>query len=371
MKRNLIRYLILIVIFKSFLIAEDYFFKVKVDKKKAYQREAILLEIDFHKKENLNNINLDFTPKDKRFNFKKVDRRVEYKDGYEIEKFKYLVFAKSKGWFKIRLKPVLTIDKNNGGIGLLKNKKIIKLKPIQLEIIQVKRGINLVGEFNLTTSIDKPVVLANEPVHLNFNFIKNITLKNINLTYNSIKNTSIYKGDLKITKISNKLEKLTKKIAFISDSNFTIPSLSIKYFNPKTKKVEITKTDEFNITVYKNNKIYKSLLDKIEPKKDIKYYENKIIKYFPYIAIFIFGFLIGKFSRIKLPKFKTKKITLYDEIKESKNKKEIIKLLLPYINKGEILEHIKMLEKENLKFKKIKKEILKDKKLKYFQATLS
>ena len=365
MKRHLGRYLILILIFKSFLIAEDYFFKVKVDKKKAYQREPILLEIDFYKKEDLNNISLNFTPKDRRFNFKRIMKRVEYKNGYEIEKFKYLVFAKSKGWFKIRLKPVVIIDKSGSGLGLLKDKKIIKLKPIQLNIIQVKRGIDLVGEFNLTTSIDKSVILANEPIHLNFNFIKNITLKDINLTYNNIKNTSIYEDDLKIKKLSYKLEKLTQKIAFVSDTNFTIPSLSIKYFNPNTKKVEVTKTDEFNITVYKDNKIYENLLDKTEPKKDIKYYENKIIKYFPYFAIFIFGFLIGKFFSIKLPKFKIKKITLYDGIKEAKNPKELIKILIPYVNYNGILEHIKTLEDKNLKFKKVKKEILRDFKLKF------
>lgn len=361
MKKTLGKYLIFLLFF-NFLYAEDYFFKTKVDKNQAYQREAILLQVDFYKREDLTNITFDFTPQDRRFNFKKIEKRVEFKDGYEIEKYKYLAFAKSKGWFKIRLKPTIKIDKSSDGLGLLKKQKTIDLEPIQLEILQVQRDIDFVGEFELNVSIDKRVVLKNEPVHLNLNFKQSATPKEIELKYN-IKDIDIYEGDIDSEKISDITKKLNQKISFVSDKNFTIPSLSFKYFNVKTKRVEEAKTSEFNITIYEDKRIFEKLLDEEPKPKDIKYYQAEVIKYSPYFIVFIVGFILGRLLNIKLPKFRKKRKTLFDEIKATKEKRELIKLLLPYANDRKILEYMNKLEDENLKFKKIKKEIIKDKSL--------
>ena len=50
-------------------------------------------------------------------------------------------------------------------------------------------------------------------------------------------------------KIDEKNGIFSQKIAFVADSNFTIPSFGIRYFDPKTKKIVNKSTDPVAITV--------------------------------------------------------------------------------------------------------------------------
>ena len=143
------------------------------------------------------------------------------------------------------------------------------------------------------------------------------------------------------------IDRYTKKFILISDSNFTIPPLSLKYYNQHTKDIDILRTNAFNISIntpitIKENNLYFSLF---------------IYFCILTLSVFYIGYMIKIFDSIA---FIDKKSYFKKQLKKTKNKEELLKKVVPYLHTNRQLMHLiyKLEMVESSSFKKLKKEIL-------------
>ena len=152
---------------------------------------------------------------------------------------------------------------------------------------------------------------------------------------------------------------LTQKIAFLSESNFTIPPFELKFFNLDTNKTEIISTKEIAVKV-KNAKpkeelVIKRETVKSEPKTVVNVTKNS---YSELLIFFILGTVFGVVLMLLAPWNYFKRDTKYVDLK---NPKILLIKLLPYKDNEDVKEFIEMIEAS---FYGDKKEILDKKKLK-------
>lgn len=366
MKRNLGRFIITFLTLSIVLFAkEDYFFESKVSKRDIYLNEAVILQVEFHKREYLSNISIEFEPKsDKNFQIERIERRLLFKDGYQIERFKYLLFPNRVGKVELNLKPKLLIASKDAikettvgkdlPVELYQKSKVINLDSIEFQV--EKLNVKYVGEFKLESKIDKLKALENEPIHLRVKLKKPFTKTPIDINY-SIEGVKIFQRDLSFQKFDT-YELIEREFVFVSDRNFTIAPLEIKYLNPKTKEIEIAKSENYQIEIYRDEKIFSSLLEHKEDNvESIKSNIRYILTLYPYLVVFIIGVLFGKLLNFKILKREFKELSFKERVKRAKTNRELIQLLLP--KNSEFRYELNMLELKDEKLSKVKKSILK------------
>jgi hypothetical protein len=161
---------------------------------------------------------------------------------------------------------------------------------------------------------------------------------------------------------------LTQKLVFVGDSNFTIPSFTLKYFDLKSDKIRILKTDPIHVTV-RGNTLKKELkITRDEPNVEVvKSDDRKTVtveknNYLYITFAFFVGLIIGIFIMILKGAKRSSKTLKID----MKNEKVLLIKLLPFKDIDsdvarlvEVLENnIYSKEKQNLD-KKLLKEMIK------------
>jgi len=129
-----------------------------------------------------------------------------------------------------------------------------------------------------------------------------------------------------------------QNFTIVSDTNYTIPSFTLKEFNGITKTIS---TKPIKVHVIGFVKQYKA------KEKDMQKNDVIVTKKENYnILFFIIGIVIGSIGTFLLLNFKRKEKDIYSKIK-SANQKELFNLLIPYSNDEYIKETLKKLE-ENI-----------------------
>ncbi len=228
--------------------------------------------------------------------------------------------------------------------------KVIKLKPLTLDVAPLDKGTKLVGDFTLRHAIDKHVIQPDEQV-------------NITYTVQGRGYKPQIKELLKITNVSSFLsyehfeDKLFYKeiyrYALLSDHNFTISALTIKAYNPDKKNYYTLKTDPLNITVTKPHKSNRSTFD---AKYVITFFKNII----SYILFFIAGLLAALLLHLNQHKPET---TLEDQISSANNTRDLLRILLAHKDRS-TSGFITQLEeaiynKKEISLRKMKRDILR------------
>lgn len=352
------------------LFANDYFFKLDVDKNRAYINEPILLNLSFYKNMDLDYITSKFEPKIDNFEVRLLEKRVSGEDEFLITNYIYLLTPKVDGNFTLNLKAMVeevtassveasTIGKNQANLDEALDKTITttNLTPLNIEVLN--NTLSFVGDIKIETKIDSTNIIANNPI--NFEVIVNFSgdiekLQDINFTIEGVK---IFTDEPK--RVFNFYDRvggtLKQKFALVANSTFTIPKIEFKYLNPKTNRVEIASSKEIIVEVQPNEEIVKRLLDEPKEDKSLEYLKEVLI----YLSFTIFGFILCKI--IKIPKREKKEISNYQEIENAKSAKELLQLLFKYNKNRDILKLIERVEKiaysnskENIK--EIKREVI-------------
>jgi len=257
---------------------------------------------------------------------------------------------------------------------------------LKINVEPLPNNLELYGHFLITASVDKKVANANEPVNLtikiegegNFDDIKKFNLQ--------IPNAMIYNNEPKVEKkiINGKQKGLfIQKIAIVADSNYTIPSFELNYYDSQLKKPVTIKTNPIAITIKGVTNVgikSKASKAKVEVAKEpdtnkqssnIK--ESKEQNSTNGYLYLLVGFILGIFTMYLANQidFKGKKKSqkpIAVQIKKAKNDKELYKLLLPYAKDGYIKNIVKKLE-ENI-YKNAKNKIDKDELIDYFDEMI-
>jgi len=229
-----------------------------------------------------------------------------------------------------------------------------------LQVKAIPNGASLIGDFTIKTELDKQEINPNEALNLSVVVEGVGNLEDIKSFKPYIENVNVF--DEKIVLNANKL---TQKLAFVSDRDFTIPAFELAFFNTKTQKVQKIKTEPIEIKV-SGSAIKKELsVQRDETPKDEVVVEKEIVKTVIDKTMlglaFVVGLALGVALMLLLPLRRAKREQSFD----IKNEKLLMMKLLPYKEDVDVQKIVDILEKnlysnaKEVVDKKLLKEIVK------------
>ena len=358
--------------------SNDFDLTLLSSKNSLYVGEEFKIKLIFKYKRGLQITNLGFEqPNFENFWYKKIDDASKrYEDGgYIVQELEFLLFPQKSG--ELTIEPlrvdVQMLDSNNpGGFGFFStNAKVKKIYSNQLKFVVKKLpdNVTLIGDFEINANVDKTKIKQGEGISYKLNITGIGNFDDIQDIKLDIANATIYDNKPEIkTKYSEKGYEgtYTKVYSIIPNDSLEIPSITFKYFNKKENKVVIKKTKSIKIEV-ENQVSKKVVLEKpkevTEVKKDIvikkeSSFEDKLI--FFVLGVIFTLLIIGLFIyvRIQLGKKTKKDMPLIKLVKGTKNKKDMMKVLVPFIKSNPKLDNMIIQCESEKDFKVLKKEII-------------
>jgi hypothetical protein len=368
-----------IIIQKALKTQSDIFdFSIKTDKDDLYVGENFILTMVFKYKKDVDIIDLSFDkPNFNDFWYKQIDNSKKYEDGdFTVFEIQFLMFALKEGAREINPLGInaQVMDKNSYSIfSSTRNKKIYS-NELNFNIKTLPENINLIGNFEISASVDKQMVKKGEAVSFKLNIIGSGNIDDIPDIKIPIDDVTIYENKplVKTKFLNNEYKGEWEKVfSIIANRSFTIPSIKLDYFDKNLSKVISKQTNSFNIEVLDEEikkevlleKATEKILPEEKPKEIIKVVEqtstlDRIIFFFLGIA---FSVLIISlyFYVITLKRKKQEDKPLVKKVKESKTKDELLKILAVYLKIDVKLDaYIFELEKTQ-DIDSLKKEIIK------------
>ncbi|MCK4737743.1 MAG: BatD family protein [Sulfurimonas sp.] len=343
---------------------KNFILTLSTNKKELFIGETFELTLIFKQKIDSGAVDSEFTPpKLKGFWIKNESKPKSHQEGrYTITKVVYTMAAQRAGKLKIAKAQMRIASRSNKAnswgdwIPTIKWKTYFS-NELNLDVKPLPSGVNLVGDFSIDVKVDKKEVNANEAVNLT---VEVLGIGNLE----DIKNFKPYINEVSVfdEKIVIEGTKLTQKIAFIAERDFTIPAFNLKYFDTQAKKIKTISSKEIEIKI-KNAKVQKELTIKREDKSSVEVQSSSSAE-FDKTILFI-TFIIGFASGILLMLLKPLKGFKKDNSISLKDPKVLLMKLLPYKDDEEVGKIVDILEKsiysnEKLEYdKKILKGIMK------------
>lgn len=265
---------------------------------------------------------------------------------------------------KIRVAPTLDIGIGQSNdqsyqrfkdISAFDNTKITQFKPNPLTITLKNQPLHFtpyVGQFTIQTKIDATTIKPHQPLHFTVTIqgeggIDTFALPELKIDHaNTVGNVI----EEKVSYDKTRMGKKTFGYTITAENNFTIPSLKWDIFDPQTSTHHLLETKPITILVQKES-----------PSQNVSLPFEESIQAPHTLFNNLLYFIVGALSSLvalKLFSFskKRKGVVKTDEEKilHSKDHKELLALLLPYIHNPQVNETIKELEEYLYNGKKIK-----------------
>ena len=238
---------------------------IKLSKEKVHVGEMVEFDLVFKKKPNVPVYKLDIEePKFEDFWVKKLDGVIEGVEGeYTTQTHRYLLFAQKSGELSI---PSITANigqlsrQNRRGIDPFFNSAFgqqlrytkVFSNALSVEVEALPNGLELYGDFNIKAKVDKRSVLANKPLNLTL-VVKGVgNIDDVQKFTLDIPGAIIYANEPVINshvqdgKYGGTFE---QKIVIIADSSYTIPPISLHYFDSTTQQERVITTEAIAIDV--------------------------------------------------------------------------------------------------------------------------
>jgi hypothetical protein len=359
---------------------EDFVIQIKADKTEVKVGESINLDVMFKYKLDSKIDKLQISdPKLENFWIKKVGDVEKSSDkDYIVFTQKYLLFPQKSGEYDLKsieadigkaFKQKMANDFFNDPFfkdqffdsmtSTIKWQKVYS-NDLHISVKPLPNNLELFGDYTLKATVDKTLVEANQPVNLtiDINGVGNIDdIQKFNLTINNVVS---YADEPKIDSAFEDKEykgDFSQKIAFVAQNDYTIPKISLTYFDKNTKQVKTIYSEPIDIKVKNsnpNNNAVKIETSNNTPivsnnsKETPNIKEDKNINYIvlALVVLAVILILVLLFRNKKTDKKVEKDIV--KAIKKAKNDKELFELLLPYSKKNRLIgETLNKLE-ENL-----------------------
>jgi len=354
--------------------------EMTLDKKEAYVGEVVDLTMAFKRRIDANAQKLQLgDPKLESFWVKKVDKVEHAQEGeYVIQRLHYKLFPQKAGEFTIPALEALVgqvvqrqqrrgfFDDPFFGRNLSWQK--IYSAPLTLNVKALPSGLELYGNYKISATVDKKSISANKPLNLTIKIEGEGNIDDIKKFDPTIDHALVYADEPKIEsalKGDIYYGTATQKVAIIADQNFTIPSLSLSYFDKATKSKKVIKTEPIEIEVTGSTtqqstpssiemssatqKAISSTANNSIPKtKIIIEKEDGYIKYLFLLLGLVLG--AGGVMLVHLLKNHTAKTEhdMVKAIKKAKGDKALFELLLPYSKEGKVVSDALNLLEANL-----------------------
>ena len=334
--------LISILMLQILYAQDDVAYSFHLSTTTPYRQEAVFLDVNISQLDHSKVMLFNFTLKNsKDYSFYQIglEEREKYHD--LRHEYSYLIYPKKSGRVKIEFDMVKSLtddDKVTYSISgdrdsvkrLEKEDIVVSLKPILLDVKDLPKGVELVGDFKLTYSLDRQKTEAFDPINFKVKLKGRGEVEPFEILKES-KSYRLFHQAPKVKKFHTKDGTTTSiewEYAISAKESFTLPAIEIKAFNPKSKKVYTLKTPEYKMEVDKVSE--ESLLDSEDVPAVSKAIDWDWWRWlFSYIFVFMAGFLMPRdLFRRKKPIVKNDEEILAEKIRGAKSHKELLEILL-------------------------------------------
>jgi len=326
----------------NILSAKDIAYSFHLSNEKPYEKEAIFLEVNLTQVNKTKVMLFKFSlEKSEDYDFHQV-RLKEYENYHDLRhEYTYLIYPKKSGEVFLKFKMIKSItdddkvaysisgDRDNVK-SLQKKDVVVDLSPLHLEVKPLPKGIDLVGDFTLTHTLDKKETDAYDPVNLKVELKGHGFLKSFEL----LKKNEAYKifGQSPKAKIFHSVNGSSSSLvwdyAISAKESFVLPKVSLKALNPHTEKVYDLGFSSYAVKV--NQVGVDLLLDKTDFPARSKGIDWEFWSWlFSYVVVFVAGFLMPRdLLKGKRVLAQSSEDILNNKIKEASSHKALLKILL-------------------------------------------
>jgi hypothetical protein len=338
-----------------------FVFSQLVDKNKVYIGEPIVLSYLFKQRKDIDLSDANFNaPAFKNFWAKRTAQVPNTTEGdYNIYRINYILYPQKEGDLRLesaRMDVGIQVTRKKDFFNFQNVKwKSIYSNDVSIQVKPLPSGVTLFGDYSFTVVADKNVTKVNEPVNLTITIRGEGNVDDIDDFEVTVPNATVYADKAKRNSalINGKNEVIFKqKFAVVSDRNFTIPPLSFRFFNGAVKELH---SRAFQIEV-KNPRVIKreTHLEKKEPIEKERRIKEVVVEKTSRTLLGItafFSFLLGALSMWLLRYKRAVKVEespIRQRIKNSKSDKELLALLLPYVDKTPQMQKLITQLEENI-----------------------
>ncbi|WP_200762582.1 BatD family protein [Nitrosophilus alvini] len=337
--------------------ADDVVLQMLADKKSLYKGEGLILTLRLKIKTSANIVDFRYIAPDfKNFWVNDMGKEREYLSGnYLVKEARYILFPQRSG--KLDIEPALmkiavpkTIKDSFGFVIKTPVWRSVTSNSLQFDVKAVPENIKLVGDFKIKTHVDKKKIKRGDPVTFTvkvegYGNVKDIETIDINIPEASVfADESKSRYMIKNGKVYGVYE---KKFSIVSDSDFTIQPLFLKYFDPDAKSIKELKTEEVKVEVIKE--VVNGKKEDIESMPVGESRKNYISKFQPkHYIVFIAGVILGVMIGIILKMISKLNKNSFGKKFLFQNEKDILFMLIPYISENKEAEYYAEMLYENI-----------------------
>ena len=329
----------------------DFILTLETSKKDVYIGEEFEVTLLFKQRQNVEVLDSDFAPPAMQgFWIKGETEPIRYRDGdYAVTKLVYKIAAQREGVLRVSKAQMKVATRSRGQdswgswIPNLKWRSYFS-NEINVNVKALPQNLKIIGDFSIKVRVDKLKLNANEAVNITLEVLGKGNLEDIKSFKPQISGVSVFEEDIKIEG-----NKLSQKMAFIADKDFTIPSFSLKYFDTRTKEIKTITTKSIDVDVIDEKKVEELVIKKEKEVAISSVKNDSSISILTAIIIFIAGLLSG----VALMLIKSFKKPKREEKLNIKDEKVLLMKLLPYKDDKEVLEIINTIEANLYTDKKI------------------
>ncbi len=123
---------------------------------------------------------------------------------------------------------------------------------VDVEVLPLPEGINLVGNFTIEVTADKREIEVNEAVNVTLKIGGSGNFEDIGAMKPTVDGVSVFEEE---PEVNGYLEQgvykgfWQQKLAFVAEKSFTIPSITLTYYDPKAQKVKTIRSEPVDILV--------------------------------------------------------------------------------------------------------------------------
>ena len=308
--------------------------------------EPFDLTLNFKQKRNVQAVDSKFiAPEYKGFWIKGESQPTRVNQGdYTITTIVYTMAAQREGELEIEPAQMKIASRENSRNSWDSWTPSVKWKTylsnsLKMQVSPLPQGASLVGDFEINVKVDKSEVNSNEALNATIELVGKGNLEDVKSFKPYIQGVSVFDEKIVLSR-----DKLTQKIAFVSDSDFTIPPFSLEYFDLQTQQMKKIQTKEMKIKVH-GSKPTQELVIKRDAAKESKEAPVVVISstISPLIAglIFTLGFILGGL----LIFFKPWTLIKREKTFSIKDPKVLLVKLMPFSDDADVQSLVDVLEK--------------------------
>ena len=303
MKNNLGKVLLLFSLLLSSVFANDLAtYTLKTNKTKVFPKEAVLITFDAWQKNHTDNmmflLKAQKNPAYKIFLLnKKIDDQ-KYHDNHTT--YTYILFPLQAGLLRVGFDFTIQtasdkavahsyVDDHDDSIAIQTNNTKAPLKPLEIQVQSFDRKVDLVGDFTLTSAINKKKINQYESANIIY------TLSGHGYEDNSLKLLKPFKDVTLFSEVNDVYSKITEKgyvikkeyiYALSAKKSFTIPKVSLQAYSPKKHRYYTLEIPQYFIKVEAIDKT--TLLDDKESPQSKPFIDFTTFKQFLIYFIVVF-----------------------------------------------------------------------------------